>query len=61
MKIGNIHTIECDNENDNGIYIYKVKEENKKQLKLIPIEKKDFENKWEFIEQYWTENYKKFE
>ncbi|WP_286950652.1 hypothetical protein [Mesonia sp.] len=61
VKIGNIHTIECDNENDNGIYIYKVKEENKKQLKLIPIEKKDFENKWEFIEQYWTENYKKFE
>jgi len=61
IKIGNIHTIECDNENDNGIYIYKVNGENKKQLNLIPIEKKDFENKWEFIKKYWTENYKEFE
>lgn len=60
IKIGNIHTIECDNENDNGIYIYKVNGENKKQIKLIPIEKKDFDNKWDFIEKYWTENYKEF-
>ena len=61
VKIGNIHAIECDNENDNGIYIYKINGENKKQIKLIPIKNKDFENKWEFIEKYWTENYKKFE
>ena len=61
IKIGNIHTIECDNENDNGIYIYKVNGENKKQIKLIPIEKKDFDNKWDFIEKYWTENYTEFE
>ena len=52
--------IECDNENDNGIYIYKVNGENKKQIKLIPIEKKNFDNKWDFIEKYWTENYKEF-
>lgn len=61
IKIGNIHAIECDNENDNGIYIYKVNGENKKQIKLIPIEKKDFDNKWDFIEKYWTENYTEFE
>ncbi|WP_412983927.1 hypothetical protein [Pontimicrobium sp. IMCC45349] len=61
VKIGNIHAIECENEDDKGIYIYKVNGENKKQLKLIPIEKKDFGNKWEFIEKYWTENYNKFE
>jgi hypothetical protein len=61
VRIGNIHAIECENEDDNGIYIYKVNGENEKQLKLIPIEKKDFDNKWEFIEKYWTENYKKFE
>ncbi|WP_458626477.1 hypothetical protein [Winogradskyella sp. PC D3.3] len=61
VKIGNIHTIECDNENDNGIYIYKVNGENKEQIKLIPIKKKNFEDKWKFIEKYWNENYTKFE
>ncbi len=61
IKIGNIHTIECDNESDNGIYIYKINGENKEQIKLIPIPKKGFENKWEFIEKYWNENYMKFE
>lgn len=61
VKIGNIHAIECGNENDDGIYFYKINGENKKQIKLIPIENKGFENKWIFIEKYWTENYQKFE
>ena len=61
VRIGNIHAIECENEDDKGIYIYKVNGENERQIKLIPIENKDFENKWEFIEKYWTENYQKFE
>jgi hypothetical protein len=61
IKIGNIHTIECDNDDDNGIYFYKVNGENKEQIKLIHIEKKDFKNKWDFIEKYWSENYEEFE
>jgi len=61
VRIGNIHAIECVNDDDKGIYIYKVNGENEKQLKLISIKKKGFDNKWEFIEKYWTENYTKFE
>lgn len=61
VRIGNIHTIDCDNENDNGIYIYKYNGENKEPIKLIPIPKNGFENKWEFIEKYWSKNYQKFE
>ena len=61
VKIGNIHTIECDNENDNGVYIYKFIGEDIKQIKLLPIENKGFEDKWRFIEKYWSENYKLFE
>ena len=61
IKIGNIHVLECDNENENGIYFYRVNGDKKKQLEYIPIENKNFENKWEFIEKYWTENYHKFE
>lgn len=60
VRIGNIHVIECDNDDERGIFIYKVNGENKKQIKLIPIEKKDFDNKWDFIKIYWTENYKEF-
>lgn len=61
IKIGNIHSVECDNDNDNGIYIFKVRGNNKKQIKLISIDEKSFENKWKFIENYWSENYRKFE
>ncbi|MEP1487365.1 MAG: hypothetical protein ABJK28_02940 [Algibacter sp.] len=61
VKIGNIQVIECNNESVNGIYFYIVNGNKKKLLKYISIEHKNFENKWEFIEKYWTKNYKKFE
>ena len=60
VKIGNIFTVECNNENENGIFFYKVTGENKKQIEFISIDKKPFESKWKFIEKYWTENYEKF-
>ena len=61
ITIGNIQAIECENESNRGIYFYKVSGEEMEQLEYIPIEKKNFEDKWEFLENYWTENYKKFE
>ena len=61
VKIGNINAIECDDSNERGIYIYKISRDMKKQIEFIPTEKKDFDNKWEFIEKYWTNNFMNFE
>lgn len=64
IKLGNISGRECDNRDEkNGVYIHKLNG-NKKEL----IEIKDindvhkFKNdKWDFINDYWTKNFMTFE
>lgn len=68
IQIGHIYGQGCDyevKENPQVIEIFKVlgnNEENKKLIKKHPYEKIVPENgdKWDFIEKYWNNNYKKF-
>lgn len=67
-KIGNITGIGCPQQEDeedvikNGIYIYKLRKDSiKDQAQHIPRESGFYDDKWEFIENYWTKNYKLFE
>ena len=69
VNYGYIHGQGCDfeiNENPQVIEIYKVVNsdtDEKKLIKKLPYQKhiKEFGDKWEFIENYWTKNYKAFE
>ncbi len=63
-KLGTISGRECENRDEkDGIYIYKSKENKEtltetRDINLIH----EFQNdKWDFIKEYWTKNYKKFE
>lgn len=59
IPIGFIHGIGCGNEKT-GIYIYKINGDEKTQISFIPKKTGYDENKWAFIEKYWTENYTLF-
>lgn len=69
INYGYIHGQGCDfkiEENPQIIEIYKVNNldsEEKTLLKKLPYKKyiKEFGDKWDFIENYWTKNYKTFE
>jgi hypothetical protein len=63
-KIGTVSGRECDNDNvKDGIYIFKIKRNNNKLFKKLPIVTvytyKD--TKWGFIQAYWNTSYRKFE
>lgn len=60
FKIGNISGRGCIGEERNGIIISKIEDDKKIELKYIKREAKYYEDKWEFIENYWKTNYKKF-
>lgn len=67
-KIGNIRGIGCPPVTDeekalkNGIYITKIENDSiEKQIQFIPREAGYYNDKWDFIENYWTNNYKLFE
>lgn len=68
IQIGHIYGQGCDfeaKENYQVIDIYKVlinNEENKKLIKTLPYIKNipKFDDKWNFIEKYWNNHYKKF-
>ena len=66
-KIGNITGVGCppyDEEEviKNGIYIYKVKQDSiQNLLQYIPRESGFYNDKWDFIAEYWNKNYKTFE
>lgn len=60
-KIGNIHTIGCEDEKKNGIFIYKVNDNAKTLVKYISRKAGYYNDKMDFIEGYWKKNYKQFE
>jgi hypothetical protein len=63
IRIGNISGYECENRDiKNGIYIRKIKGDQKTLQKTIPINilEKYKDYKWGFIKDYWTKNYKRF-
>ena len=61
IRYGNINGIGCGIDKRNGIYINKVNSKKIEQIEFLPREEGYWDGKWEFIEQYWTENYTKFE
>ncbi|WP_306568701.1 hypothetical protein [Flavobacterium lindanitolerans] len=69
IHIGHIYGQGCEfeiEENPQVIEIFKItgnNEENKKQIEKLPYAKNitRLEEKWDFIENYWNANYKKFE
>lgn len=69
IQVGHIYGQGCDfeiKENPQVISIYKVlenNEENKKLIKKLPYIKNipKFDDKWNFIEEYWNNNYEKFD
>ncbi|MCF1193123.1 hypothetical protein LRR18_16160 [Mangrovimonas sp. AS39] len=63
IKIGNISGRECNNEGiDDGIYIYKIRVDNKDLIETLPIDtiNKFQDYKWGFIADYWTKKYNEF-
>ncbi|MBS3921999.1 MAG: hypothetical protein KGZ37_02475 [Nitrosarchaeum sp.] len=69
IQAGHIYGQGCDfevKENPQVIEIYKVKDNdeiNKKLIENLPYQKpiKNFEDKWDFIDTYWNKNYGQFE
>jgi hypothetical protein len=64
FKLGTISGRECENRDEkDGIYIYKSKENKETLTETRDInEIHKFQNdKWDYIKEYWTNNYKKFE
>jgi len=60
IRIGNIHGIGCGIDEKNGIYINRVRDKKVQLIKFIEHEEGYWDGKWNFIEKYWNENYKKF-
>ena len=61
INIGLINGKGC-GDKDDGIYIYKINGETENLITTLPIKtiEKYKENKWGFIEEYWTNNYWRF-
>ena len=61
IELGEMTGIFCEHEPKKGIFIYRI---TGKQKNLILSENKwpeKFRDRWEYIENYWTKNYMKFE
>lgn len=61
IAIGEIEGIGCEDEERNGIFIYRLNGEERKEIKAITRKPGYYKDKWEFIDKYWRSNYKKFE
>lgn len=61
IEVGDIKGIGCDGEEENGIFIYKVKENKKECVYTEKREAGYYSDKWDFIANYWTKNYNRFE
>lgn len=59
-RIGNISGRGCKDEERNGIIINKVKNEQEIELEYIKRKAGYYDDKWDFIENYWLKNHKKF-
>lgn len=60
FKIGNISGRGCVGEKRNGIFINKFLNDKEVEINWIKRDTGYYENKWEFIENYWTKNHLKF-
>lgn len=60
IRIGNISGIGCEGTGKTGISISKVREEKKELIKEILREPGYYDDKWDFIKNYWTKNHEKF-
>lgn len=60
ITVGKIVGIGCIGEEKNGIFIYSYNGEKENLKKFIPREAGYYNDKWEFIKKYWTENYMHF-
>jgi hypothetical protein len=61
IKIGEIEGLGCEDEKENGIFIYKTKGNSRKRIYSEKRKPGYYNDKWDFIEKYWNENYRKFE
>ena len=60
VKIGNISGIGCTGEGETGIFISKVVDEKEQLVEKLLREPGYYDDKWDFIENYWSENYRRF-
>lgn len=60
FKVGNISGKGCEGEKRNGIIISKIKNNKKIEIEFIKREADYYKDKWEFIDNYWKINYRKF-
>lgn len=61
IRLGEIEGIGCENEKENGIFIYTVKGTSKKRIYSEKREPGYYDDKWDFIGKYWNKNYPEFE
>lgn len=60
-RIGNIHGVGCEGEEETGIFIYEIFQEAEVLIESIPRKPGYHADKWEFIDKYWTKNYSNFQ
>lgn len=60
VKIGNITGKGCGYEKRNGIFINKIVDNKEVEINWIKRDTGYYDDKWEFIEKYWTKNHLKF-
>jgi len=61
VRIGNIHGSGCEGNEKNGIFISKVTNDKKTLVTEIIRESGYYDDKFDFIKEYWSKNYKLFD
>jgi hypothetical protein len=61
IEVGEINGIFCEHEPNKGIFIYRTLGKQKTQIHSENKWPEKFRDRWVYIEDYWTKNYKKFE
>ncbi len=61
IEIGKIEGVGCEGEEINGIFIYKIGRNTKTIIHFEPREPGYYEDKYDYITNYWTSNHKSFE
>ena len=61
IELGYIEGVGCDDEEKNGIFTYKVDSSIQTKMYSEYRESGYYADKWDFIKNYWTKNYWKFE
>jgi hypothetical protein len=61
IKLGEIEGLGCEDEKENGIFVYKIKNDLKTRVYAENRKPGFYNDKWDFIKNYWNRNFKKFE